>query len=468
MYDDEALRLFGAVKAACDPDGLLNPGVLVDLAPVDADLRPGRPRHEPPLALRFPHDGGSLAEAVHRCTGVGACVAPRPSGVMCPSYAATREEKDGTRGRARVLQEALDGTLVRGLGDPAVQEALDLCLACKGCARDCPTGVDMAAYKAEVLQQAYAHRRRPRSHYALGRLPRWLRLVGGRAGLVNRLTRWGPLARLAKAAAGVDQRRSLPLLAPSPADVFRTSAPDDQPDDVPGDPDVWIWGDTFTTAFRPQAAEAAIRVLAAAGLTARVIPEHACCGLTWITTGQLDQARRIAGRAVATLAPYVAGGTPVLGLEPSCLAALRSDVGQLVDDPRAAEVAAGVVTLAELLERQAWTPPDLSDLEIVAQPHCHHASVLGWDADERLLRRAGARLVVVGGCCGLAGNFGMEAGHYDALRRRRRDPAAAGRARPSRAVLLADGLSCRHQLADLEGVAAIPLAESGLATRLPR
>ncbi len=230
---------------------------------------------------------------------------------------------------------------------------------------------------------------------------------------------------------------------------------------------MWIWGDTFTSAFRPQAAEAAVRVLAAAGLTARVIPEHACCGLTWTTTGQLDAARRIAGRAVATLAPYVAGGTPVLGLEPSCLAALRSDVVQLVDDPRAAAVAAGVVTLAELLERQDWSPPDLSGVEIVAQPHCHHASVLGWEADERLLRWAGARLVVVGGCCGLAGSFGMEAGHYElsvAVAETQLLPAV--RAHPG-AVLLADGMSCRHQLADLEGVSAIPLVEL-LATRLPR
>ena len=182
MYDDEALRLFGAVKAVCDPDGLLNPGVLVDPAPVDADLRPGRPRHEPPLALRFPHDGGSLAEAVHRCTGVGACVAPRPSGVMCPSYVATREEKDGTRGRARVLQEALDGTLVRGLGDPAVQEALDLCLACKGCAPRLPHrrrhGDVQGRGAAAGLRRIAAARA---SHYALGRLPRWA-APGGRVG----------------------------------------------------------------------------------------------------------------------------------------------------------------------------------------------------------------------------------------------------------------------------------------------
>ena len=198
MYDAESLRLFAAVKAVCDPDNLLNPGVLVDPAPLDADLRPGRPRTTVSTGLRLVHDGGSLGDAVHRCTGVGKCVATAPTGVMCPSHLATRDEKDSTRGRARVLQEALDGELVHGLADPAVTEALDLCLSCKGCASDCPTGVDMATYKAEVLHQQYAGRRRPRSHYTLGRLPRWAALAAPMAGTANRLA-GGPLGRLAKA-----------------------------------------------------------------------------------------------------------------------------------------------------------------------------------------------------------------------------------------------------------------------------
>ena len=164
-------------------------------------------------ALRLVHDDGSLGDAVHRCTGVGKCVATATTGVMCPSHLATRDEKDSTRGRARVLQEALDGELVHGLADPAVTEALDLCLSCKGCASDCPTGVDMATYKAEVLHQQYAGRRRPRSHYTLGRLPRWAALAAPMAGPANRLA-GGPLGRLAKAAAGVDRRRSLPPFAP--------------------------------------------------------------------------------------------------------------------------------------------------------------------------------------------------------------------------------------------------------------
>jgi FAD/FMN-containing dehydrogenase/Fe-S oxidoreductase len=455
MYDEESLQLFAAAKAICDPDNLLNPGVLVDPAPIDADLRPPRLRAPVANALRLTEDGGSLADAVHRCTGVGKCVAPSPGGVMCPSYVATREEKDSTRGRARVLQEALDGTLVHGLADPAVHDALDLCLACKGCASDCPTGVDMGAYKAEALHQTYAGKKRPRSHYTLGRLPAWVRRSGPMAGLANRAMR-GPTSKAVKGAAGIDERRSLPALAPA---TLRRGPGDQEP------PDVWIWADTFTDHFLPQTAVAATAVLEAAGHRVGVIPDDACCGLTWITTGQLDQARKIVKRTVATLAPYAASGVPILGLEPSCLATLRTDALELTDDPRAAEVAAAMKTLAEILEVIDWRPPDLTGVEVVAQPHCHHASVLGWDADERLLTGAGATVTRVPGCCGLAGNFGMEQGHYEvsvAIAESHLLPAV--RSHPD-AVVLADGLSCRHQLADLAGVPALHLAEL-LSSRL--
>jgi Fe-S oxidoreductase len=410
--------------------------------------------------LRLAHDP-SLGAAVHRCTGVGKCRADNSGagGVMCPSYLATREEKDSTRGRARVLQEALDGTLVDGLADPAVHEALDLCLSCKGCARDCPTGVDMATYKSEALHATYAGRRRPRSHYTLGRLPQWARLAAPAAPLLNAALGFGPTARIAKAVAGVDRRRDLPRFARR---TLRRSVPA-----TGATPDVWIWADTFTDHLAPGQGLAAVRLLEAAGLRARVIDEPACCALTWVTTGQLDQARRIMGRTVATLHPYVTSGVPVIGLEPSCLATLRSDATQLVDDPRAAEVATGVRTLAELLaDLPGWQPPDLTGTEVVAQPHCHHASVLGWEADHALLRRAGATVTRVGGCCGLAGNFGVEEGHYEvsvAVAETALLPAV--RRAGDDAVVLADGLSCRVQLADLAGVPAMHLAEL-LASRL--
>jgi Fe-S oxidoreductase len=464
MYDAESLRLFAAVKAICDPDRLLNPGVLVDPAPLDADLRPARPVAPVRTALRLVHDGGSLGNAVHRCTGVGKCLADNtgPGGVMCPSYTATRDEKDSTRGRARVLQEALDGSLVDGLADPAVGEALDLCLSCKGCARDCPTGVDMATYKSEALHQAFDGKRRPRSHYTLGRLPKWARLAAPVAPLLNASLAFGPTARLAKAVAGVDKRRDLPRFARTT--LRRSTRATDTPDTTP---DVWLWADTFTDHLSPGSGHATIQLLEAAGLTVRVIDEPACCALTWVTTGQLDKARQIMARTVATLHPYVASGVPVVGLEPSCLATLRSDAVELCEDPRAAEVAAGMRTLAELLAGLPdWTPPDLTGTTVVAQPHCHHASVLGWEADAALLARAGASVTRVGGCCGLAGNFGMEQGHYEvsvAIAEHALLPAV--RAAAPGTVVLADGLSCRVQLDDLAQVPAMHLAEL-LASRL--
>ena len=465
MYDAESLRLFGAVKAICDPDGLLNPGNLVDPAPLDADLRPVRPRTSVDSALRFVHDDGAMGRAVHRCTGVGKCVAPRTAGVMCPSYLATRDEKDSTRGRSRVLQEALDGTLVRGLADPAVDEALDLCLACKGCASDCPTGVDMATYKAEALHQKHDVQgaRRPRSHYLLGRLPRWAALTAPVAPVANAMMRLGPVARLAKATAGIDQRRSIPAFAPTTLrrSVAKRGAAQGAPG-RPGEdtaPDVWIWADSFSDHFFPGNGHAALRYLESVGVRARVIPDDACCGLTWVTTGQLDKARAMMERTVATLTPYLDSGVPVVGLEPSCLATLRSDAAELTG------ANLDVLTLAELVERLDLPLPDLSGVEVVAQPHCHHSAVLGWDADQRLLERAGATVTKVAGCCGLAGNFGMEQGHYEvsvAIAETHLLPAVRAH---EGAVVLADGMSCRVQLDDLAGVPAIHLAEL-LARRL--
>jgi Fe-S oxidoreductase len=470
MYSGEAVELFGRVKGVFDPGNLLNPGVLVEPRPVDADLRGAAPMAEPRTRLRLVHDDGSFLAAAHRCTGVGRCVADNTGagGVMCPSYQATREEKDSTRGRARALQEMLDGRLVDGgWRSPEVHRALDLCLSCKGCATDCPTGVDMATYKAEALYQRYRGRPRPRSHYALGRLPRWVRLAQPFAPVANRALRRPMLRRVATSLAGVDRRRGLPELAPVPLRrlVGGTSSASGAEaagtDDVPERYDVVIWGDTFTEHFAPSSALAAQRLLEDAGLEVGFVTEPACCGLTWFSTGQLAAARRIVTRTVATLHRYVARGIPVVGLEPSCLAALRSDALELTDDLRAREVAGGVRSLAEVLQTlDGWRPPDLTGTEVVAQPHCHHTSVIGWEADADLLARAGAQVTRVGGCCGLAGNFGMERGHYEvsvAVAEHRLLPAV--RARGDGAVVLADGFSCRTQLADLAGVRAVHLAE---------
>jgi FAD/FMN-containing dehydrogenase/Fe-S oxidoreductase len=481
MYSAEAMGMFGAVKRIFDPDNVLNPGVIVDPAPLDADLRvPAARPLSRGLGFRYPDDAGDFATAVHRCVGVGKCRADTTAsgGVMCPSFLATRDEKDSTRGRARVLQELANGSLVRDWRAPEITEALDLCLSCKGCSSDCPAGVDMATYKAEALYQRYRGRLRPAAHYSLGWLPRWAALPARApwlARLANTALRAGPGAAAAKSLAGIDSRRPLPAFA---ATSFRRWFAGRGPAAgrvgadagvATGRKPVLLWVDTFTNAFTPEAGQAAVRVLEAAGYDVRITGRQVCCGLTWISTGQLDGARRQLRRTLRELGPALDAGIPIVGLEPSCTAALRGDAAELLPgDERAAALAASVTTLAELLRAtEGWTPPDLSDVTGVAQPHCHQHAVLGWDADAALLAAAGARVSAVGGCCGLAGNFGVERGHYDvsaAVAETALLPAV--REAGQNATVLADGFSCRTQLDQLADVKATHLAEL-LASRLP-
>ncbi|HVV24206.1 MAG TPA: 4Fe-4S dicluster domain-containing protein, partial [Pseudonocardiaceae bacterium] len=450
MYSQTALDAFAAVKAVFDPDDVLNPGVLVRPKPVDADLRlPSAMPLRRNLAFGFADDAGDFTAAVHRCTGVAKCRADTTAsgGVMCPSYLATGDEKDSTRGRARVLQEMANGGLVRDRWrSPEVHEALDLCLSCKGCRSDCPTGVDMATYKAEVLHQTYRGRLRPMSHYALGWLPVWARAAAKAPKLANQLLSARGPATLGKRLAGVDERRALPTLAPRTFRSWFAGRPAGT-----GDP-VLLWVDTFTDLFTPDVGIAAVRVLEDAGFAVRIPDRPLCCGLTWISTGQLDRARRVLGRSVDRLAPYAAERVPIVGLEPSCTAVFRGDAEDLLGDrPGVAAVAGAVRTLAEVLrDRPQWTPPSLAGVHTLAQPHCHQHAVLGWSADRELLTRAGATVDAVGGCCGLAGNFGAERGHYDvsvAVAETALLPAVRAAADGTR--LLADGFSCRTQLREL-------------------
>ncbi|MEV7625268.1 FAD-binding and (Fe-S)-binding domain-containing protein [Actinoplanes sp. NPDC089786] len=453
MYSPDAIALFAGIKHAFDPGNLLNPGVLVDPDPIDADIRPAGRFPLRNLAMAYPHDDGDLAQAVHRCTGVGKCRADNSAagGVMCPSYLATREEQDSTRGRARVLQEVVRGELP--WSHPSVHDAMDLCLSCKGCASDCPTGVDMATYKSEVLHQTYRGRLRPRSHYTLGRLPLWARLAGWTPRLANLATRLPGIRRLALWLAGVDQRRSVPAFARRP---FRRT----HRNEAGGKP-VVLFADSFSDAFSPEVAEATVRVLRAAGYQPRLPSGPVCCGLTWITTGQLDAAKKILTRTVGALAPDARAGIPIVGIEPSCTAVLRSDIHELLPgDEDAAAVAGSVHTLAELLAKTpGWTPPDLSGVQVVAQPHCHHHAVLGWTADADLLTRTGATVRRLAGCCGLAGNFGVEIGHYEVSMAVAEQNLLPALDRAPDAVVLADGFSCRTQIADLRDRPSVHLAQ---------
>jgi FAD/FMN-containing dehydrogenase/Fe-S oxidoreductase len=450
MYPPEVIDLFAAVKAVFDPDDVLNPGVLVAPRPVAADLRVAlAPSARRGLAFAYSEDDGDFSAAVHRCTGVAKCRADNTGtgGVMCPSYLATGDEKDSTRGRARVLQEMVNGSLVTDWRSPAVAEALDLCLSCKGCASDCPTGIDMATYKAEALHQAYRRRIRPMAHYALGWLPIWARLAAKAPGLANRLLSAPGIAGLGKRLAGVDPRRELPTLAPRTFRSWFAGRPV-----TSGDP-VVLWVDTFTDLFTPEVGRAAVAVLEEAGFAVRIPRDPLCCGLTWISTGQLDRARRVLRRSVAALREH--GDVPVVGLEPSCVAVFRSDAPDLIGE------AVPVRTIAELLtDRPQWTPPVLDGVRALAQPHCHQHAVLGWAADRALLTRAGAEVTAVGGCCGLAGNFGAERGHYDvsvAVAETALLPAV--RAAGPGTTVLADGFSCRTQLRELAGVTGLHIAQ---------
>ncbi|MEZ7672671.1 FAD-binding and (Fe-S)-binding domain-containing protein [Pauljensenia sp. 20925_1_27] len=570
MYTPEMLDLFARVKHVFDPDNLLNPGVLASpmdeaeaasrararnagaggvaggalelqpgVDPLDFGLRRVAARPMPADGgFAFTHDGGDFTAAVHRCTGVGKCRAGVSGTFMCPSYLATRDEKDVTRGRARILQEAANSQLVKAIDSPEVLEALDLCLACKACSADCPAGVDMARYRSEALFRTYRGRMRPLSHYTLGWLPRLTRVtarVPGLAAVANAIMSIAPLRSLAFRLIGLDPRRGMPALqsgtftawarrrslladsvpagdaassftatpgtatraaassaaatdarerggipaasipaspgttrerggAPAsstPASSMTASPILSGPRDPSGRPYALVWADSFSQTLDDAGARAVVDVLEANGFAPIVAPD-ACCGLTWITTGQLTGAKKHLSSLLGVLAPFAASGIPIVGVEPSCTAVLRDDLLDLLpEDPRSALVSGATRTLAEVLSAvpaSARKLPSLEGVEIVAQPHCHHYSVMGWDADQALLESLGARVTRLEGCCGLAGNFGMEAGHYDlsvAVASHSLLPSLS--AKPD-AVYLADGFSCRTQAAQLAGRGGVHLA----------
>ncbi|MFJ6682502.1 FAD-binding and (Fe-S)-binding domain-containing protein [Streptomyces werraensis] len=491
MYGPETVALFERVKGVWDPDGLLNPGMLVRPAPLDADLRfSALPREPVDVAFGYPADAGDFSAAVRRCVGVAKCRTTSVSGsaVMCPSFRATGEEEHSTRGRARLLHEMLAGELVTdGWRSTEVRDALDLCLSCKGCRSDCPVGVDMATYKAEFLHHHYAGRRRPAAHYAMGWLPVWLSWAARTrtAGVANALASVRPLARAAKRMGGIAGEREIPSLATEPFSRWwrrrRRSAEDDGPLVV-------LWPDTFTEHLSPSVGRAAVRVLEAAGMRVVLPPTlrprsggrvgdarsrsplslltarrgRVCCGLTYISTGQLDRARAVVRRTLDLLEPVLATDAPLVVLEPSCAAALRTDAPELVhDDPRAAQLASRVVTFAETLERYApdWTPPAVNR-PVTGQTHCHQHALLGDGPDRRLREAAGLTGELAGGCCGLAGNFGFERGHEDVSRACAEEQLLPSvREAPQDAVVQADGFSCRTQLEQLGGVRGRHLAE---------
>ncbi|HEX6359806.1 FAD-binding and (Fe-S)-binding domain-containing protein [Actinophytocola sp.] len=444
MYSPAVLELFARFKAFWDPDDRMNPGMVVRPHRVDENLRfvPLTPVR---TAFSYPHDGGDFGQAARRCIGVAKC-RNHSGSVMCPSFQVTGEEKHSTRGRARLLYEMLAGEVITdGWRSTEVRDALDLCLSCKGCRSDCPVNVDMATYKAEFLHHHYKRRLRPASHYSMGWLPVWLRLASRMPRVANKAMASPRFSRLLKRMGGIAQERALPAVAEETLTRWLRRNPGE------GGKPVVLWPDTFTNHFSPSVGIAAVRVLRAAGFDPVLPAKSVCCGLTWVSTGQLSVARKVMRRTARVL-----GDTPVVGLEPSCLSALREDLPELVG----AKVNA--FTLAGFLAAYApqWTPPVVSR-EAITQVHCHQHATLGFTAETSLLSRAGVRNErLAAGCCGLAGNFGFEREHYEvsqALAERVLLPAVRD-ASPD-TLVIADGFSCRTQVEQGSDRRAVHLAE---------
>lgn len=462
MYGADGLDLLAEMKDIWDPGRVMNPGIIVDPPPLDASIRHAQalaglgPVRKPLTVFAYPDDNDDFAQAQRRCVGIGKC-RQTAGGVMCPSYQATHEEQHSTRGRAHLLWEMLQGDLVTGgWRSTEVRDALDLCLSCKGCLSDCPVNVDIATYKAEFTHHHYAGRpwARPLSHWSMGWLPLWSRAASAAPGLVNR----GANSPLVKRLGGIAPERHVPAFAEQSFTSWfahRATAGSGQRGPV------LLWPDSFTNYLAPQVGRAAVEVLEAAGYRVVLPRGPVCCGLTWISTGQLRVAKKRIRRSLASLAPHVAAGMPIVGLEPSCTAVLRRDAIDLMpDDTRAPGVAAATHTFAEFLVGSGWQPPQLGTNALV-QTHCHQHAVLGFDADRALMAAAGIVAEVPdAGCCGLAGNFGFERGHYQvSMTVGERTLLPTVRAAAGSTAVLADGFSCRTQIAHATPRRAVHLAE---------
>ena len=464
MFGPELVNAFREFKRIWDPDGRMNPGKIVDPFHIDQNLRLGADYRPPQPAtyFRFPQDHGSFAFTTIRCVGVGEC-RRHEGGTMCPSYRATREEAHSTRGRARLLFEMMHGDpLEGGWQDAHVKDALDLCLACKGCKSDCPVNVDMATYKAEFLSHYYEGRLRPRSAYTMGFVHRWARLAAHVPRLVNLAGRMPLVSTLVKAVAGISPRRRLPQFADRTfVDWFRSRPPAAL--GARGQR-VLLWPDTFNNHFHPDTAVAATEVLEAAGCDVSLPAAALCCGRPLYDYGFLAEAKRLLQTTLDALRREIDAGIPVVVLEPSCYAVFRDELVNLFpDDPLAQRLSRQTFLLADFLKTQlpGYTAPRLSQPVMLHGP-CHHKAIATLADEEALAREMTTELQVLdSGCCGMAGSFGFERDHYDvsvqvgelALLPAVRNAAAD-------TLIVADGFSCREQIAQGTGRRAVHVAHA--------
>ncbi len=461
MFGERLVHAFEEFKDIWDPQGMMNPGKLVRANPIVANLRLGSD-YDPPRPktfFRYPSDAGSFAHAAFRCVGVGEC-RKHEGGVMCPSYQVTREEKHSTRGRARLLFEMMNGKELKGgWRNKEVAEALDLCLACKGCKGDCPVNVDMATYKAEFRAHHYAHRLRPITGYSMGLIHWWAKLAAHAPGLVNAVAHAPMLSRAVKRMGGIAPERDVPRFAPQ---TFRARWAKEHGEwtgqegrfrnreDQPLTRQVILWADTFNDNFHPDVLQAAAEVLEDAGCEVIVPKETLCCGRPLYDFGFLSQARHLLRNVLGELRPEIQAGVPIVGLEPSCVSVFRDEAPNLLaGDMDARRISTQTYTLTEYLSKlKGYRPPELHGKAIV-QGHCHHKSVLDFDAELDLFRKMGLEIdTPEASCCGMAGAFGFERGeHYRvAMAAGERALLPAVRAASPNTYIVAGGFSCREQI----------------------
>ena len=489
MFGPELMQAFREFKSLWDPDWKMNPGKLIEPYRLDENLRLG-PEYDPwePMThFKFPEDNGSLASATLRCVGVGKC-RREEGGVMCPSYRVTRDEEHSTRGRAHLLWEMTKGEVIKdGWKNEAVKDSLDLCLACKGCKSDCPVGVDVATYKAEFLSHYYETNRRPLNALAFSNIDLWARAAAHIPGLVNLTTQAPFLRDLAKLAAGIPAQRRIPRFAPetfqqwwegqqelrgdghprpsSGANLRQGSAGVSPAVERASRPltTVLLWADTFNNHFAPSTAQAAAEVLEAAGFDVLVPRAHLCCGRPLYDVGMLYRAKSLLLRVMDELYVEIEAGTPIVVLEPSCAAVFRDELVNLFPkDERARALSKQVFLLSEFLERYAkdFPIPKLARKALV-HGHCHHKAIMKMTAEESVLSRMGIDFTAPApGCCGMAGSFGFEKEKYEiskAIGELELLPAV--RQAPTDWLIVADGFSCREQIAQETDRHALHLAE---------
>jgi FAD/FMN-containing dehydrogenase/Fe-S oxidoreductase len=472
MFGPEIMQAFREFKSLWDPDWKMNPGKLIEPNRLDENLRlgAGYAPWQPETHFKFPQDHGSLAAATLRCVGVGKC--RRDSGgVMCPSYRVTRDEEHSTRGRAHLLWEMTKKQTIKdGWENEAVKESLDLCLACKGCKSDCPVGVDVATYKAEFLSHYYETNRRPLNALAFSNIDLLARAASHVPGLANLATQLPVLRDLAKLIGRMPTQRRIPPLAPQTFKNWweQRTRGDGRPRPSVGaklreKSQVLLWADTFNNHFLPSTAKAAVEVLEAAGFTVTVPRAHLCCGRPLYDVGMLDRAKSLLLQIIEELLPEIESATPIVVLEPSCAAVFRDELTNLFPkDDRAQALSKQVFLLSEFLEQRAqnFQLPKLQRQALV-HGHCHHKAIMKMTAEEAVLDRMGIKFTAPApGCCGMAGAFGFEKDKYEiskAIGELELLPAV--RRAPTDWLIVADGFSCREQIAQESDRHALHLAE---------